>query len=842
MSSFSLKGSPELHLARESMAALGFILFVFTSACLALQIYCQVSDTADLSTVWASRVPDHILAGYKQAVDPCLVRVLDIDPDRANFFGAGFYCVFPCNTFIFGVYAFTYSFSNPQLYEEYSVLVVWSANRGRQVRQNATLSLTGTGDLVLQDADGSIVWSSNTSGRSVVGMNMTESGNLVLFDHDNVTVWQSFDYPADALLPGQRLVAGKSLTPSMSFDNLTISSQFNFTVRPDGVYAFAGYQEPQLYHRDTNPSSASGRKRQTYVVLKNGSLNLGVSAPKDKVEYVMYSLQISRSLQCIRFESDGHLRLYEWTNDKWSVVQDILDPDQCNYPTVCGNYGICSGGQCSCPVPRSTNVTYFRQIDDQRPNLGCILDTPISCQSMEDHQLIEVHNVSYFNYIDQNAEVLTDEESCKKACLGNCSCHAALFQYDKDGLNGSCLLVSEVLSLVGSSPGIAFLKVQITKPPQWVKNRRVLLLPYTLGGGTAALILFVIVFAVIRWRRNEEEADEDEFGELPGMPKRFSFQLLKVATKEFSSKIGEGGFSSVFSGELDDLIVAVKNLHRAAQGTKEFLAEVQIIGGLHHINLVRLIGFCSEKAHRLLVYEYMPRGSLDKWIYYGDNKAPLDWHTRRKIISNIAKGLSYLHEECRQRIAHLDIKPQNILLDDNFDAKVADFGLSKLIDRDQSHVVTRMRGTPGYMAPEWLTSQITEKVDVYSFGVLVMEIIYGRKNLDYSQPAGSIQLISLLQEKAKNGKLEDLIDRNSEDMHTHKDEVIGMMNLAIWCLQSDSSRRPAMSLVVKVMEGERQVESNLEYNFFDLSALNAVPVGEPNLSTVPIASALSSPR
>jgi serine/threonine protein kinase len=238
----------------------------------------------------------------------------------------------------------------------------------------------------------------------------------------------------------------------------------------------------------------------------------------------------------------------------------------------------------------------------------------------------------------------------------------------------------------------------------------------------------------------------------------------------------------------------------------------------------------------------MPRGSLDKWIYYADNKAPLDWHTRRKIITDIAKGLSYLHEDCRQRIAHLDIKPQNILLDENFDAKVADFGLSKLIDRDQSRVVTRMRGTPGYMAPEWLTSHITEKVDVYSFGVLVVEIISGRKNFDYSQPVGSIHLISLLQEKAKNDKLEDMIDKNCEDMHIHKEDVIGMTNLAIWCLQSDASRRPAMSLVVKVMEGERQVEPYLEYNFFDLSALNAVPVGETNLSTLPIASALTSPR
>uniref|UniRef100_A0ACD5VYW2 Uncharacterized protein n=1 Tax=Avena sativa TaxID=4498 RepID=A0ACD5VYW2_AVESA len=326
------------------------------------------------------------------------------------------------------------------------------------------------------------------------------------------------------------------------------------------------------------------------------------------------------------------------------------------------------------------------------------------------------------------------------------------------------------------------------------------------------------------------------------MPTRFTFEKLKVATKEFSDKLGEGGFGSVFKGQLGDETVAVKQLDRAGHGKEEFLAEVQIIGSVQHINLVKLIGFCAEKSHRLLVYEYMPRGSLEKWIYYKQNNAPLDWCTRHRIVTGIAKGLSYLHEDCRQRIAHLDIKPQNILLDDSFSAKVSDFGLSKLMDRDESQVVTRMRGTPGYMAPEWLTYQITEKVDVYSFGVVVMEIISGRKNLDYSQPEGSVQLITLLQGKAENGQLEDMIDGNSDDMRLHKEEVVEVMKLAMWCMQSDKNRRPAMSLVVKVIEGERDVEANLDYKFFDLSPAISVPVIRSSSSTPAAASVLSAPR
>ena len=171
----------------------------------------------------------------------------------------------------------------------------------------------------------------------------------------------------------------------------------------------------------------------------------------------------------------------------------------------------------------------------------------------------------------------------------------------------------------------------------------------------------------------------------------------------------------------------MKRVDGLNQIKKSFLAEVQTIGCTHHFNLVRLIGYCAEKFHRLLVYEYMSNGSLDKWIFHKNFEMLLDWKHRKKIIIDIARGLTYLHEECRQKIVHLDIKPHNILLDENFNAKFSDFGLSRLVDRDQSQVVTTMRGTPGYMAPEWLSSVITEKVDVYSFGIVLLEIMWKEK-------------------------------------------------------------------------------------------------------------------
>ncbi|KAJ3680499.1 hypothetical protein LUZ60_016777 [Juncus effusus] len=344
---------------------------------------------------------------------------------------------------------------------------------------------------------------------------------------------------------------------------------------------------------------------------------------------------------------------------------------------------------------------------------------------------------------------------------------------------------------------------------------------------SAAILLLIFValtsfFLIKRSRKRKLKETEEEdiiIEKLQGSPMRFYFTQLKEATSNYSSKLGEGGFGSVFAGTIGGEKVAVKCLDSVNQGQREFLAEIHTIGSIHHINLVRLIGFCAEKGHKLLVYEYMTNGSLDKWIFNRSQDDSLDWKKRVKIITDVAKGLSYLHEECRQRIAHLDIKPQNILLDDNFDAKLSDFGLAKIIDRDQSHVVTRMKGTRGYLAPEWLSSIITEKVDVYSFGVVIIEIVCGRKNLDYSQPEENTYLISLLQNKIRDDRVIEIIDENIVNLELNVEEIMKMVRLAIWCLETESWRRPRMSVVVKVLEGSIDLDMEKESHF-----LNAPPV------------------
>ncbi|KAG0491796.1 hypothetical protein HPP92_004829 [Vanilla planifolia] len=532
----------------------------------------------------------------------------------------------------------------------------------------------------------------------------------------------------------------------------------------------------------------------------------------------------------IRWPSEG---LRNWTQFKTgSYNLDRLHQlcfDYCDYPQVCGPYGVCSDGQCSCFGNASNGETnLFDSITWGQINSGCSLVNAISCQSTGKKSLLALGNLSYFNYIDETAAAIrqTNEASCKQACLANCSCKAALFKHENNVSLGDCYLPTELFSLKNTPSteysSSAYMKVQITQNPESLSRTKsskakIIILVTILGSlPFVSILVWFIIKKRGKNRTYPEIGGDDELDQVPGTLVRFSFDELQLITEGYKRKLGQGGFGSVFEGTLSNGIkVAVKKLEGVGQGKKEFLAEVETIGSIHHINLVDLVGFCAEKSHRLLVYEYMPKGSLDQWIFTKEEEeaAPLDWQTRRMIILDIAKGLCYLHEECRHRIVHLDVKPQNILLDEKLNAKLADFGLSKLIDREQSEVMTRMRGTPGYLAPEWLTSIITEKVDVYSFGVVVLEIICSRKNLDPSQPEEAVHLIALLDRLTPEVMIPDVLKNNgSED----GEDVLKVMKLAMWCLQSDSKKRPSMSTVVKVLEGSVDVEQDMGYDFFGI--------------------------
>ncbi|KAL6843221.1 hypothetical protein ACP4OV_026934 [Aristida adscensionis] len=709
--------------------------------------------------------------------------------------------------------------------------VIWSANPDNPVSQGAILTFTGEGDLLLHESDGTMIWSTATKNKSVVGMSLRDSGNLVLFDRNGSSVWQSFDNPTDTLVMGQSICWGKSLSSKPLYSKWP-GARVYFSAEFDGLqYSFEPAAYTQLFRAAT--SSSTTKTTMCYAFV-NGSLGF-----PDKI----FSLPSARYMQLMRLDSDGHLRLYEVGKQPkfyngFSVVLDVLNIviNFCEYPLACGDYGVCSDGQCSCP-----SLSYFRFQNERHPGAGCIPLRSISCDHVHNHKLIPLNNVSYFSHSSflSLATEVSSENVCMQSCLMDCSCKVVLFQrYGPHSDGGYCSLLSEqkrILFSEGSTDQFsAFLKIQDN---HYGKTRAIIVV----GSAIAGFSVIAIFVCAIIWKRFNKDKEQLLDG-IPGTPKHFSFDELKVATNNFSLKLGGGGFGSVFKGKIGKETIAVKRLEGVEQGMEEFLAEVKTIGRIHHHNLVRLVGFCAEKSHRLLVYEYLSNGSLDKWIFHKSSVFSLSWKTRHNIILAIARGLSYLHEECEEKIAHLDIKPQNILLDDKFSAKLSDFGLSKMINRDQSKVMTRMRGTRGYLAPEWLGSKITEKVDIYSFGIVMIEIICGRENLDESQPEESIHLITLLQEKARSGQLFDLVDSNSNDMRLHMDEVMEAMKLAMWCLQVDSIRRPLMSTVAKVLEGLMTLDAMPDCTFVPSFASSNTDVVGSHSSYVPYASHLSGPR
>jgi serine/threonine protein kinase len=265
----------------------------------------------------------------------------------------------------------------------------------------------------------------------------------------------------------------------------------------------------------------------------------------------------------------------------------------------------------------------------------------------------------------------------------------------------------------------------------------------------------------------------------------------------------------VFKGSLSDsTTIAVKRLDYAYQGEKQFRAEVSSIGIIHHINLVRLIGFCCEGSRRLLVYEHMPNRSLDLHLFQSD--ATMPWHTRYQIALGVARGLAYLHGSCQDCIIHCDIKPENILLDASFAPKIADFGMAKLLGRDFSRVLTTVRGTAGYLAPEWISGvAVTTKVDVYSFGMVLLEIISGRRNscapcscgADYGVYFPVHAACKLLEGGPSIGSLVDHMLHGDVDL----DEAERACKVACWCIQDNEFDRPTMAEVVQILEGLAEV-------------------------------------
>ncbi|CAN6229586.1 unnamed protein product [Urochloa humidicola] len=292
--------------------------------------------------------------------------------------------------------------------------------------------------------------------------------------------------------------------------------------------------------------------------------------------------------------------------------------------------------------------------------------------------------------------------------------------------------------------------------------------------------------------------------------KVFSYNELRKATQDFSgtNKIGEGGFGSVFRGVLKDgTIVAVKVLSATSrQGIREFLTELTAISDIKHENLVTLIGCCAEGSHRILIYNYLENNSLAQTLLgtrYSNIR--FNWRARVKIAVGVARGLAFLHEEIRPPIIHRDIKASNILLDKDLTPKISDFGLARLLPPNATHVSTRVAGTLGYLAPEYaIRGQVTKKSDIYSFGVLLLEIVSGRCNTNTRLPSEDQFLLERTWVLYEEERLEEIIDIDIGD-DLDVEEACRFMKIGLLCTQDAMARRPNMTNVVRMLTGEKRV-------------------------------------
>ncbi|KAL1325903.1 hypothetical protein AAHE18_13G192200 [Arachis hypogaea] len=285
----------------------------------------------------------------------------------------------------------------------------------------------------------------------------------------------------------------------------------------------------------------------------------------------------------------------------------------------------------------------------------------------------------------------------------------------------------------------------------------------------------------------------------------FDYQILRRATKNFSptNLLGSGGFGPVYRGKLmDGRLIALKklSLNKSQQGEREFLAEVRLITSIQHKNLVRLLGCCIDGPQRILVYEYMKNRSLDFFIYGNNADRFLNWSTRFQIVLGVARGLQYLHEDSHLRIVHRDIKASNILLDDKFHPKIGDFGLARFFPEDQAYLSTQFAGTLGYTAPEYaLRGELSEKADIYSFGVLLLEIICCRKNTDLTLSLEMQYLPEYAWKLYENSKIMELVDPKLKEEGFVEKDVMQAFHVAFLCLQPLANLRPPMSEIVALL-------------------------------------------
>ncbi|KAK2381022.1 G-type lectin S-receptor serine/threonine-protein kinase [Trifolium repens] len=708
--------------------------------------------------------------------------------------------------------------------------VVWVANRNSPINSNSnyTLNLNSTGNLVLTQ-NSTFVWYTTTNEKQVhnpVAV-LLDSGNLVVKNEGETNqdeyLWQSFDYPSDTFLEGMKL--GRNLrnghdwklTSWKSPEDPSIGDiSWGLVLNDYPEYYMMNGSEKVFRIGPWNGLHFSALPEQ----VSNSFIDYKIVSNNDEIFY-SYSIKINTVIsKVVVDQTKEHRYVWDEQEHNWRTYV-TLPKDFCDTYGLCGPYGNCIMTQqqvCQCFngfSPKSPQ-TWIASDWSQ----GCVRDKHLSCKHNHTNKdgFVKFQGLKVPDTTHTWLNVSMSLKECREKCLNNCSCMAYTNSNISGEGSGCVMWFGDLIDIRQFQDGGQDLYIRMfgselvnSEEPEHRHKRNNTAAKVSTIVILVFGVLLVCIYLICRVQKKTVDKNPDRSErhvddlDLP----LFDLPTISTATNGFSknNKIGKGGFGTVYKGKLtNDQEIAVKRRSSiSGQGMTEFINEVKLIAKLQHRNLVKLLGCCIE-GEQMLIYEYMVNGSLDSFIFDNTKSKLLDWPKRFNIICGIARGLLYLHQDSRLRIIHRDLKASNVLLDDSLNPKISDFGTARTFGGDHYEGNTkRIIGTYGYMAPEYAVDGLfSVKSDVFSFGILLLEIICGKRNRAYYHTDGTLNLVGQAWSVWKENRALELIDTNIGETFVVS-EVLRCMHVSLLCVQQNPEDRPTMASVI-LMLGSTEME------------------------------------
>ncbi|GLU09088.1 hypothetical protein SLE2022_259640 [Rubroshorea leprosula] len=718
--------------------------------------------------------------------------------------------------------------------------VVWVANRCNPINDlSGLLMINSTGNLVLLSQNRSVVWASNSKKEAQNPVvQLLDSGNLVLWDRTagklESILWQSFDYPTDTLLAGMkfgwdiRSGLNRRLSAWKSPDD-PCPGDLTYGIEPYNYPDFVIWKGLKKYFRlgpwNGNGFSGTSNSNPNPYIMSN------ITSNEEEISSIYYISKKSLITRVVLNQTSSRVERSIWNEEAQTwILFSHFPRDDCDNYGICGVYGTCV----STMLPPCQCLKGFRFKSQEGNSVdwyqGCVRNNPLDCQKGDG--FIKLSGLKLPDTEHSWVNESMDLNQCRAKCLENCSC-MAYTTLDIKKASGCAIWYGDLFDLkqvqfVGQDLYIRMSAVD--SDHEETKGNTKMQVAIIIAAAILGVISVVITYYISRRHRNIEGREngwrnerQNEDMELP----LFELAIISKATNDFSShnKLGEGGFGPVYKGTLPDgKEIAVKRLSRnSGQGLVEFKNEVALIAKLQHRNLVKLQGCCIHGEEKMLIYEYMPNKSLDFFIFDDTRRKLLEWSRRFHIICGIARGLVYLHQDSRLRIIHRDLKASNVLLDGEMNPKISDFGMARTFGEQSEGNTKRVVGTYGYMAPEYaIYGQFSIKSDVFSFGVLLLEMISGKKNRGFNHLNNSLNLIEHAWRLWKGGHPSELIDSFIKES-CNLSEVLRCIHISLLCVQQHPTDRPSMSSVVLMLGSEITLEQPKIPGFlFDRKSLETI--------------------